>query len=163
MAQQASAQATLDRLLAGATAEEVAIATAQVQAAQAALTNAQAQLAQSQLLAPFAGQVGTISIRPGESATPGTFVMLVGDTRHLLVKTTDLSETDVVRLAPAMEVEVTFDALPDRVFQGAITRIAPVSTSAQGSTNYTVQVEVAGLDASLRWGMTAFVNIRVSP
>jgi hypothetical protein len=34
-----------------------------------------------------------------------------------------------------------------------------MSTNDKGSTNYTVDVEVADLDPGLRWGMTAFVNI----
>jgi multidrug efflux pump subunit AcrA (membrane-fusion protein) len=58
-------------------------------------------------------------------------------------------------------VEVTFDALPGHTFKGTVTRIAPMSSAEKGSTNYTVIVEVAGLDPSLRWGMTAFVNVRV--
>lgn len=161
IAERDSAQAALDRLLAGATAEDVAMAEARVQSAQAAVVSAQAQLAQSQIVAPFAGQVGTINVRLGEQATPGEFSILLGDTRTMHVETTDLRETDVVRLAVDLPVEVTFDALPDQIFQGKITRIAPVSSAAQGSTNYTVQVDLAELNEQLRWGMTAFVNIHV--
>lgn len=159
MAERDSAQAELDRLLAGVTAEDLAMAEARVQSAQAALASAQAQLAQSQIAAPFAGQVGTINVRLGEQATPGVYSILLGDTRTMLVETTDLRETDVVRLTLEMPVEVTFDALPEQVFEGKIIRIAPVSSSAQGSTNYTVQVDPAALNEQLRWGMTAFVNI----
>jgi multidrug efflux pump subunit AcrA (membrane-fusion protein) len=61
-----------------------------------------------------------------------------------------------------MAVEVTFDALPDRIFEGTVTDIAPVSNTEKGSTNYTVHVDVAALDESLRWGMTAFVNIQAT-
>ena len=160
IAEKEGAQAALDRLLQGATAEEVAIAGAAVQSAWAALASAQAQLAQSQILAPFAGQVGTISVRLGEQATPGEFALLLGDTRQMHVETTDLRETDVVRLNVGMSVEVTFDALPDQFFAGKITHIAPMSTAAQGSTNYAVQIDVTDLDETLRWGMTAFVNIQ---
>jgi len=76
------------------------------------------------------------------------------------VETTDLRETDVARLAAGMPVEVTFDALPGQTFQGTVARIAPMSSTEKGSTNYTVIVDVADLDPALRWGMTAFVNIR---
>jgi multidrug efflux pump subunit AcrA (membrane-fusion protein) len=76
------------------------------------------------------------------------------------VETTDLRETDVTRLKVGMPVEVSFDALPGRTFDGEIARISPMSTSEKGSINYTVMVDVAGLDPSLRWGMTAFVNIQ---
>jgi RND family efflux transporter MFP subunit len=136
------------------------MAEARVQSARAALAAAEAQLAQTQVRAPFAGQVGAVLGRPGELAAPNQPVLILGDTAAMHVETTDLRETDVTRLKVGMPVEVTFDALPGEIFQGTITRIAPMSRVEQGSTTYTVIVEVADLDPSLRWGMTAFVNIR---
>lgn len=160
LAQVASAQAALDKLLAGATPEDIAIANAHVQSAQAALDSASAQAKQSKIVAPFAGQVGAINVRLGEQIAPGTYAILLGDTSQLHVETTDLRETDVVRVQPGMPVEVTFDALPDRVFVGTVTGVAPVSSAEKGSTNYTVDVALDELAPGLRWGMTAFVNIR---
>lgn len=162
LAEHARAQAALDDLRAGATTEEIAIGEAHVLSAQAALQGVQAQLHQSQIIAPFAGQVGTISLRVGEMATPGQPVMLLGDPHRMHVETTDLRETDVVRLHTGMSVEVTFDAMPDRIFEGTLTDIASVSNTEKGSTNYTVHIDVAGLDEALRWGMTAFINIQVA-
>lgn len=163
MAEQKNAQSTLDQLLAGATAEEIAIAQANVQAAEAGLSSAQAELQQSQLLAPFGGQIGALNLRVGELTTPGQILLQLGDTRQMHIKTTDLRETDVVRVTTGMTVEVTFDALPGEIFQGVVTTIAPVSTTDKGSTNYTINVEIANLDPRLRWGMTAFVNIQAPP
>jgi HlyD family secretion protein len=160
MAQIASAQAALDRLLEGATAEDIAMAEARVASAQAALTSAQAQLSLTQVKAPFDGQVGAINVHPGEIVNPGDAAILFGDTTQMHVETTDLRETDVIHVREGQTVEVTFDALPDRSFTGVVTAVAPVSSAVQGSTNYTVDVEVAELDPMLRWGMTAFVNIR---
>lgn len=159
-AQVARAQAALDRVKAGTTAEDKAVAEARVKSAQAALAQTQAQLKQTQVIAPFAGQVGTIHVRPGELATPGQPILMLGDTSKLRVETTDLRETDVMRLKIGMPVEVTFDALSGRAFQGKVTRVAPMSTTEKGSTNFTIIVEVQELDPSLRWGMTAFVNIQ---
>lgn len=162
MAERDSAQAALERLVSGATTEDLAMAMARVQSARAAVVSAQAQLAQSQIVAPFAGQVGTIDVRLGELAVSGEALLQVGDTRTMHVVTTDLRETDVVRLQTGMPVEVTFDALPEVLFAGEIVQIAPMSSAAQGSTNYTVKITVVDLDANLRWGMTAFVNIRTT-
>lgn len=159
LASQASAEAALEKLLAGATPEDIAMAEARVQSAQAAVNSARARLRQSQIVAPFAGQVGQINVRVGEPGMPGQPLVLLGDTRTMHVVTTDLRETDVVKVDVGMPVEVTFDALPDQIFTGTITWIAPVSTTEQGSTNYRLFVDVAELDPSLRWGMTAFVNI----
>ena len=161
MAQRAGAQAALDKLLEGATAEDIAMAEARVQSAQAALNAAQAQMRFDQIVAPFAGQVGEINVRLGELTPAETDALVLGDTASMVVKTTDLRETDVVLVQVGMPVEVTFDALPDRVFTGTVTEIAPLSTTEQGSTNYTATIDVADLDPTLRWGMTAFVNIQV--
>jgi len=160
MAAQSGAQAALDDLHDGATAEEIAMAEARVLSAQASLSMAQATLRQSRIVAPFDGQVGQIDVKPGEMATPEQSAILLGDPAVMHVATTDLRETDVVRLRVGMTVEVTFDALPDRIFTGTITEIAPVSNTEKGSTNYTVKIDVADLDPALRWGMTAFVNIQ---
>jgi len=159
-AQVARAKAALDRLQAGATAEDRAIADATVQSAQAAVQVAQAQLAQTQIAAPFGGEIGAVYLRPGELAVAGQPALILGDTSDMQVETTDLRETDVSKLAVGQSVEVTFDALPGETFEGRIARIAPMSSAEKGSTNYTIIVTVAGLDPSLRWGMTAFVNIR---
>jgi HlyD family secretion protein len=161
LARVAGAQAALDGLTAGATAEDEAVAEARVKSAQAAQAAAQAQLRQTQVIAPFAGQIGAVYVRPGELATPGQPALVLGDTTQMRVETTDLRETDVARLKVGMAVEITFDALPGRTFQGSITRIAAMSSTEKGSTNYTVIIETPDLDPNLRWGMTAFVNIRV--
>jgi HlyD family secretion protein len=158
-AQLAHAQAALDALNLEVSAEDLAVAEAAITSAKASLAATAAQLEQTQIIAPFDGQVGTVFIRIGELATPGVSVMMLGDTGHMWVETTDLRETDVTRITEGMPVEVTFDAVPDRAFNGTIVRIAPMSTVEQGSTNYTVIVEVDDLDPGLRWGMTAFVNI----
>ena len=136
------------------------MAAARVQSAQAAVASATAQLSQTQVVAPFAGQIGAVSVRLGEQIAPGAYAILLGNTGAMHVETTDLRETDVVRVAKGMPVEVTFDALPNRIFDSIVTHVAPVSSAEKGSTNYTVWVDVADLDPGLRWGMTAFVNIR---
>jgi hypothetical protein len=40
-------------------------------------------------------------------------------------------------------------------------RIAPMSTPGQVATSYAVIIEFDEVDPALRWGMTAFVDIRV--
>ena len=155
-----SAEAALNKLREGATAEDIAMAEARVASAQAALMSAAAQLRLTRVLAPFDGQVGLVNVRAGETVNPGDPTVLLGDTGQMHVETTDLRETDVINVHEGQTVEVTFDALPDRIFDGTVASVAPVSSAEQGSTNYTVDVDVADLDPALRWGMTAFVNIR---
>ena len=159
-AQLARAEAALQALKAGPTEEDKAIAESRVASARAVLAAAETQLQEAQVRAPFAGQIGTVSVRPGELAVPGQVLLMLGDTNTLRVETTDLRETDVTRLQLGMPAEVTFDALPNRKFQGTVSRIAAMSTTDKGSTNYTLIIDVADLDPGLRWGMTAFVNMQ---
>ena len=159
----ASAEANLRRHREGASPEEIAVSEARIRTAKAQLASAAAHVGQSRIVAPFDGQVGAVLVRSGELVSAGQALVLLGNTNNMHVETTDLRETDVVHLQGGQEVEVTFDSLPDRIFGGIITHIAPVSTSDKGSTNFTVHVDVPQLDENLRWGMTAFVNILVSP
>ena len=162
-AELASAQANLRKFQEGASPEDIAVSQARISTARAQLASAEAQVAQTQIVAPYAGQIGAVLVRGGELVAAGQVLILLGDTGKMHVETTDLRETDVVRLYDGQEVEVTFDSLPEQLFDGIITHIAPVSTTDRGSTNFTVHVEVPQLDENLRWGMTAFVNILAPP
>ena len=161
-AQKESAQAQLDLLKAGASAEQIAVAAAAVQQAQVAVDVAQAQLKKLQLTAPLVGTIGTVYSRLGEAITPGQPLITIGDLGQLQIETTDLSEADVARVREGQLAQITFDALPGQTFGGTVKRIAPMSTAGQGGVNYTVIVTLDETDPTLRWGMTAFVDIQVN-
>jgi HlyD family secretion protein len=158
-AQVAQAQATLGRLRDGPTSEEVAVAEASVAQAREALTSAEAMLGQADLAAPFDGTVGLVHVHPGEEVMPGQPVLVLGDLTTLRVETTDLDEYDVARVQPGQRVDLTFDALPEKVLPGHVVRVAPMSTPGQAATTYTAIIEFEETDPALRWGMTAFVDI----
>ncbi|MBN1810645.1 MAG: efflux RND transporter periplasmic adaptor subunit [Anaerolineae bacterium] len=156
-----AAQAQLDLLQAGATDEEIAAQQAAVAQVQAALDEAQVALERTEVRAPFAGTVGIVDTRVGELVVPGQPVVTLGDLATLRVETTDLDEIDVARVAVDQQVDVTFDALPEEVFIGHVTRISPMAASGSGGVNYTVVIELDEIDPAVRWGMTAFVDIEV--
>ncbi len=148
----AAAQASLDKVTAGARPEEIA-------AAQARLDQAKAVLAGSILRAPFDGTIASVGVREGETVSPGTPVLTLGDLSKLILETDDLSETGIARVKVGHSVNVTFEALPGQLFKGQVTDIAPIATAKQGGTNYTVTVKMDQLDPALRWGMTGHVEI----
>lgn len=155
------AAAQLELLRAGPRPEDIAVAEAAVAQAEAAVERARVALDQARLIAPYDGTVGAVWIREGELAGPGQPAIAIGDLSTLRVEITDLRETDVAKVHEGQRVEVTFDALPDEVFQGTITRISPMAREEKGSSNYTAIVTLDRVDPRLRWGMTAFVNIVV--
>jgi multidrug resistance efflux pump len=85
---------------------------------------------------------------------------LLADLDHLQVETTDLGEIDVAQIAVGDVAIITFDALPDVVIEGTITRIAPKAAEGSG-VNYAVVLEMSEVPDALRWGMTAFVDIEL--
>jgi multidrug resistance efflux pump len=183
------AQAALAVVKAGPTPEDVAIAEAGVTqaqgqfsaaeaglanaqaarvAAQAALTNAQVtlQIAQQRLadfkiVAPYTGTVSLVSVDPDAFVTTGAPVISLADTSTWYVKTDDLSEVDVVQVAIGQSVKVTVDALPGQELQGIVTGITPRSETKRGDVTYSVTIQLPNpRNSSLRWGMTAFADIR---
>ncbi len=160
-AQETVAQAQLGVTKAGITAEEIAVAEASVSQAEAALAVAQMAVTRSELRAPFAGTVGTLSVRVGEVIAPGQPLVTLGDLATLRVETTDLDEIDVARVAVGQQAAVSFDALPEQVFTGHVAHISPMAELGSGGVNYTVIIEMDELNPAIRWGMTAFVDIEV--
>jgi len=160
-AEQNAAQAQVDLLQAGAAAEEIAAQEAAVVQAQAALDAAHAALERTSVRAPSAGTVGLVYVRMGEVIAPGESLATLGDLSTLRVETTDLDEIDVARVAAGQKANVTFDALPDEVFTGRVTRISPMAEPGSGGVNYTAIIELNRIDPQIRWGMTAFVDIEV--
>jgi HlyD family secretion protein len=160
-AQTAQAQAQVDRLKAGPTAEEIAVAEAAVGQAREAMATAQAMQDRALLKAPFDGTAGLIYVREGEQVIPGQAVMALGDLTTLRVETTDLDEVDVARVASGQQVDLTFDALPEKVLAAHVVQVAPMSTPGQTATTYKVIIEFDETDPRLRWGMTAFADIFV--
>lgn len=153
------ARAHLARVRAGGTREERAAARARVAGARAALEQAQARLDQATLRAPFAGTVAGVDVRSGEVVVPGQPVLVLGDLSTLQVETDDLSEEDVAWVQVGTPVTITLDALPERTFQGRVVAIAPMASVDQGGTNYKVTVALEEADRTMRWGMTAYVEI----
>ncbi len=146
--------------LQGPDPDELAVAEARVENANAALTAAQARLDDLELLAPFAGIVSEIDVRAGQWVTIGQTVLQLADLDHLRVETTDLNEIDAARVKVGSRVRVTFDALPEVLVQGTVTSLAPKASLGSG-VNYKAVIELDEIVEELRWGMTAFVDIEV--
>jgi HlyD family secretion protein len=159
-AQIAEAQRDQETYQQGADPDELAAAEARLANAQKQLSAAQAALGDVVLSAPFDGSIGELHIHAGEWVGAGQPVLMLADLGHMLVETTDLNEIDVARVEVGDQAIVTFDALPEVVVNGVVTRIAPKASEGSG-VNYTVTVELDEVPHELRWGMTAFVDIEV--
>lgn len=154
----AQAQKEYDTLSSGGDAGEKAVAEAQYEAARANLAAARAALADVELRAPFDGTVAGLKVKTGESVTPGQIAAGVADFSGWIVKTTDLTELDVVKISEGQAVTVALDAIPDEILDGKILLIGQNYSEKQGDVVYEVTVEVTESLPNMRWGMTAVVK-----
>ena len=142
----------------GSDSGERALAEAQYEAARANLAAARAALADVELLAPFDGTVAGLKVKGGEAVSPGQVVVSVADFSGWIVKTTDLTELDVVSISEGQPVAITLDAIPDQEIQGKVQSIGLNYTEKQGDVVYEVTVELTETLPNMRWGMTAVVK-----
>ena len=151
-------QKEYDTLSSGSDSGEKALAEAQYEAARANLDAARAALADVELRAPFAGTIAGLKVKGSESVTPGQVVVSVADFSGWVVKTTDLTELDVVDISEGQPVTITLDAIPDKALGGKITLIGQNYSEKQGDIVYEVTVELNESLPNMRWGMTAEVK-----
>ncbi len=142
--------------------EYIEIADIQVRQAQAALEGAQATLAQTILVAPFDGVVASLNISPGEFVQAGQVLVTLATLDHMQLETTDLSERDIVNVGVGDSVTIVVEAL-NKNFDGEVTAIAPSADSVGGDVVFKVTIQLNEQPDDLRWGMTAEVEIGVSP
>lgn len=117
-----------------------------------------AALANAELRAPFAGTITNLDLKVGEFAASGTPVVTIADFSSWVVKTTDLTEIDVVNLKEGQPVTMTLDAVPGTTLKGYVLTIAQNYTEKQGDIVYKVTVLLTDKQPIMRWGMTAQVK-----
>ncbi|MEA3377696.1 MAG: HlyD family efflux transporter periplasmic adaptor subunit [Chloroflexota bacterium] len=160
-AQRDVAAAQLAQLQAGPADQEITLAETDVAQARLTLEEVQLALQRCERRAPFDGTVGMVHVREGEQVHQGDPILTLGDLSTLRVETTDLDEIDVAKVRVGQGVDVTFDAFPDCVFKGRITRLDPMPMPGGGGVNYTAIIALEELAPEIRWGMTAFVDIEL--
>lgn len=175
-AQREAAKARLARLKAGARAEELMEARAQLAKAEVALRAAQDQLDYASIRSPMAGTVIKRGIEVGEMVSPGvsataqgTSMLTVADLDRLILKSS-LNQIDIGKVTKGLSVEVRVDSAPGKVFLGTIHKVAPAAEGGKSSQDslQTFPVETilkaeSGMPTELlKPGMTADLDIQVT-
>ena len=112
---------------------EVAKVQAQGAEAQAAYDAAEDALRKSSVRAPFDGIVYALPVKQGAYVQTGDLLLQEGDLSRMLVRSF-VDEPDIGRLATGQKIEVTWDALPQRVWNGAVSTV-PSTVKLRGARN----------------------------
>lgn len=157
------AQATLDfnqSTLADLKGDNTSLRPAQLrlQSAQAALTATEAAARAYELVAPLDGVVVGLNLKVGEFIAAGQPALTLADFSAWVVKTSDLTELEVVKIQIGQAVTLRFDALPELSLNGSVASIDIRSVERRGDVTYTVTIQLENSNDQLRWGMTAAVQ-----
>jgi HlyD family secretion protein len=112
---------------------ELARVEAQQTEAQAAYDAAQDILAKSNVRAPFDGIVYSLPAKQGGFVSSGDLLLQVADLRKVMVRAF-VDEPDVGRLATGNTIEITWDAVPGRVWRSTVTAV-PSTVKLRGARN----------------------------
>lgn len=159
-AQVASAQSSLQQLQAGGNTSALETARANLAQAQLDLGNAVADLANTEIRAPMAGTILTLSLVRGQQVSSGTAVATIADVGNLEL-TVNVAEVDVQQVEVGQPAEITLDALPGQSFAGVVSHVAPASDPESSVVNYPVTIQL--VDDNLRGvraGMTAVATLQ---
>jgi HlyD family secretion protein len=101
--------------------------------AQATYEAAQDVLSKSNVRAPFDGIVYSLPVKQGGFVAAGDLLLQLADLRQVLVRAF-VDEPDVGRLAAGDPIEITWDAVPGRVWHAKLTAV-PSTVKLRGSRN----------------------------
>jgi HlyD family secretion protein len=99
--------------------QEIGHVEAQETEARASLAAAQQLLTNSNVIAPRAGMVYSLPVRQGGFVNTGDLLVQVADLHKVRVRAF-VDEPEIGKLQKGQLVEVTWDAIPGRVWQGAV-------------------------------------------
>ncbi|MCA3131602.1 MAG: efflux RND transporter periplasmic adaptor subunit [Rhodocyclaceae bacterium] len=140
-------------------ASNLAVAEANLRAAEAQLEVTRKALADAVVLSPMAGIVAERYARPGEKLPVDARLMWLVDLSRLELEA-EVPAADIAALLPGQAVEFTVEGFEGRAFQGTVARINPAAD--ERSRTLKVYVLLPNPDEALKGGMFAKGTLRLS-
>ncbi len=101
---------------------ELARAEAAVGASRAALNLVQSRERSLSVVSPIGGRSYAIAVRQGDFVRPGDLLLRVGDFRRIRLRVY-VDEPDLGKISKGLPIQVTWDGLPARQWQGTVDRL----------------------------------------
>ena len=154
---EADAQLLESKLTGRFSSPEVVKVQASAAQARAAYVAAEDLLKNSNVRSPFAGVVYQLPVRPGAYVNSGQLLVQVADLATVQVRAF-VDEPEIGRLAKGEKVEIKWDAIPGRTWEGVLNRVPTVVTMVGTRTVGEITCEVQNFDRKL----LPNVNVNVS-
>jgi HlyD family secretion protein len=146
-AQLAAAQSEWERLNHGPDPDEMELLEAQMVRAQLQLQTLKNERLTSDLVAPMDGTVQTIEAAVGDRVG-NEAILTIADLSQMVIAVS-LDEIDQAAVQVGNRVEIIFDALPERTFQGEVVQISPSLIKVDNSKAFRIWVLLDDLPNAL--------------
>ena len=140
-------------------------ARAQVQQSQASLKQLEEQLGYTTIVAPMDGVVLSRDVEIGDAVSSilvlgstATLVMTLGDVNQVYVQG-KVDESDIAHVYMGQPARIKVESFRDRVFNGKVTKIAPLGVEKDNVTTFEVRVSIDNAGGELKANMTANAEI----
>lgn len=137
---------------------EITKVQAAVAEARAAYAGAQDLLRNSNIQAPFAGSVYQIPVKAGSYVNTGDLLIQVANLDLVQVRAF-VDEPEIGRLAKGEKVEITWDAVPGRMWEGTLTQTPTVVTNLGTRTVGEITCQISNSDRKLLPNVNVNVTI----
>ena len=140
-------------------------ARAQVLQSQASLKQLEEQVSYTTITAPMDGVILSRDVEIGDAVSSilvlgstATLVMTEGDTTQVYVQG-KVDEADIAHVYMNQPARIKVESFRDRVFNGKVTKIAPLGVEKDNVTTFEVRVSIDNFGGELKANMTANAEI----
>ena len=123
------------------------------------LSNAIAARDKMNVTTPLGGLVVTKSANNGDTLQSGKSIISIVDTTSYKIKVA-VDELDISKIKNGQKVEIKYDAIENKTYEGAVEIIAQLGDTSNNVTTYGVVISIKDL-AGIKLGMNASVNILI--
>ena len=165
-----AAQQRYNEAVEGSRKEDITIARANLNEANASLGLSQVNLSYTELRAPSAGVVTVRQAELGEVVAPGSPVITLADLEHIWLRAY-VAETDLGRIRWGQDVTITTDTYPGKQYHGRISFISSdaeftpksVQTTKERVTLvYRIKIDIDNPNHELKPGMPADARVELA-
>ena len=142
----------------------VAVARANMQAAEVSLDRATQNLAYTEITAPINGVVIERTVDVGQTVAASLSapeLFLIAEDLSQMEILVSVDESDIGLIRDGQETRFTVQAYPEKTFTGTVSQVRLQSVNDENVVNYTVVVKVENPDGTLLPGMTATVDFSI--
>ena len=140
--------------------ESIQSASESLRSAEISMQNLQDAMNNYTITAPISGTIIEKDAKVGDAVKAGDTLCIVYDLSYLEMGI-NVDELQISSITVGQKVQITADAVPDKIYVGTVTRVSMKGTSNGGTTTYPVTIRIDDTDG-LRPGMNANAEIVVA-